>query len=95
MVAVQALADGWTKYTPVPGLPMLRELISEKFKHENGLSYTPAQIVVSNGAKQAISNLAQAMLDPGDELLIFTPYWVSYADIISWREVSWFLFRQV
>jgi len=80
--AVQALADGYTKYTPVPGLPLIREAISTKFKRDNNLDYSPAQIVVSNGAKQSISNLAQAMLDPGDEVIIFAPYWVSYADIV-------------
>ncbi|MBT8221140.1 MAG: pyridoxal phosphate-dependent aminotransferase [Bacteroidia bacterium] len=81
--AIKALNDGWTKYTPVPGLPVLREAISQKFERENGLEYAPSQIVVSNGAKQSISNIAQAMLNPGDEVIIFTPYWVSYSDIVK------------
>lgn len=84
--AKQALDDGYTKYTPVPGLPVIREAISKKFKRDNNLDYSPAQIVVSNGAKQSISNLAQALLNPGDEVIIFAPYWVSYSDIVKLAE---------
>jgi len=79
--ATEALKDGYTKYTPVPGLLELRKAICEKFERENGLTYSPSQIVVSNGAKQTISNLAMALLNPGDEVILFTPYWVSYFDI--------------
>ncbi|MCL4162460.1 UNVERIFIED_CONTAM: hypothetical protein GTU68_018194, partial [Idotea baltica] len=79
--ACQALKDGYTKYTPVPGLLELREAICQKLKNENGLDYQPSQIVVSNGAKQTISNLAMALLNPGDEVILLTPYWVSYYDI--------------
>lgn len=81
--AYQALKDGYTKYTPVPGLPELTKAISEKFKRDNGLEYKPEQIVVSNGAKQTIYNLCQALLDPGDEVVIFAPYWVSYWEIVK------------
>ncbi len=80
--AKQALDDGYTKYTPVSGLPELREAICAKFKRDNNLIYQPENIVVSNGAKQSISNLCNALLDPGDEVIIFTPYWVSYFDIV-------------
>lgn len=81
--AYQALKDGYTKYTPVPGLPELTKAISEKFKRDNGLEYKPEQIVVSNGAKQTIYNLCQALLDPGDEVVVFAPYWVSYWEIVK------------
>ena len=80
--AKKALDAGYTKYTPVPGLPELKEAIVEKFRRENQLEFTPAQIVVSNGAKQSIANLALALLDEGDEVILFTPYWVSYIEII-------------
>lgn len=81
--AYQALQDGYTKYTPVPGLPELTKAVSEKFKRDNGLDYKPEQIVVSNGAKQSIYNLCQALLDPGDEVVVFAPYWVSYWEIVK------------
>ncbi|MCL4106688.1 UNVERIFIED_CONTAM: hypothetical protein GTU68_048132 [Idotea baltica] len=78
-----ALDEGYTKYTPVPGLLELRKAIVSKFKRENNLIFTPNQIVVSNGAKQCIYNLCMSLLNPGDEVLIFTPYWVSYSDIVK------------
>jgi len=78
-----ALDEGYTKYTPVPGLVELRQAISEKFKRDNNLSYNINQIVVSNGAKQSIANICLALLDPGDEVIIFTPYWVSYFEIVK------------
>ena len=81
--AYQALQDGYTKYTPVSGLPELTKAISEKFKRDNNLEYKPDQIVVSNGAKQSIYNLCQAMLNDGDEAVVFAPYWVSYWEIIK------------
>ena len=81
--ASQALKDGYTKYTPVPGLMELREAICKKFKRDNDLDFTPEQIVVSNGAKQCISNLCNALLDPEDEAIIFAPFWVSYKDIVE------------
>ncbi|MEM9837036.1 MAG: pyridoxal phosphate-dependent aminotransferase [Bacteroidota bacterium] len=81
--AKAALDAGQTKYTPVPGTPALRQAISDKFKRENNLDYAPSQIVVSTGAKQSIANLAWALLDEGDEVVILAPYWVSYSDIVS------------
>ncbi|MEL7159771.1 MAG: pyridoxal phosphate-dependent aminotransferase [Bacteroidota bacterium] len=81
--AKAALDAGHTKYTPVPGIPELRQAISDKFKRENDLDYAPAQIVVSTGAKQSIANVAQALLDPGDEVVILAPYWVSYSAIVK------------
>ncbi len=81
--AYQALKEGYTKYTPVPGLPELTKAISEKFRRDNHLDYKPEQIVVSNGAKQSIYNICQALLDPGDEVVLFAPYWVSYWEIIK------------
>ena len=81
--AKQALDEGYTKYTPVPGLLELREAIQTKFKRDNDLDYAPNQIVVSNGAKQSIANLALALLDDGDEFIILAPYWVSYDAIVK------------
>ena len=81
--AKQALDEGYTKYTPVNGLLELREAIVRKFSRENGLYYTPNQIVVSNGAKQSVYNLCLALLDPGDEVILPAPYWVSYYEIIK------------
>ncbi|MCB9081343.1 MAG: pyridoxal phosphate-dependent aminotransferase [Lewinellaceae bacterium] len=81
--AKQALDEGFTKYTPVPGIPELREAISTKFKRDNGLDYSPAQIVVSNGAKQSLANIFLSILDEGDEVLVLAPYWVSYSEIIK------------
>jgi len=81
--AVQALDDGFTKYTATAGTPELRAAICEKLKADNGLSYTPEQVVVGNGAKQCLYNLFQALLDDGDEVIIFTPAWVSYPDMVA------------
>lgn len=81
--AVKALADGHTKYTAVAGNLDLREAICAKLKRENGLEYKPNQIVVSNGAKQDIASLCMAMLNEDDEVIILSPYWVSYSDIVK------------
>ncbi|HZV71730.1 MAG TPA: pyridoxal phosphate-dependent aminotransferase [Saprospiraceae bacterium] len=81
--AKKALDEGFTKYTPVNGLLELREAIVRKLSRENGLQYTANQIVVSNGAKQSVYNLCAALLDPGDEVIIPAPYWVSYYEIIK------------
>ena len=81
--AKKALDEGYTKYTPVPGLVELRKAIQEKFKRDNGLEYGLDQIVVSNGAKQSIANLCMSMLDEGDEVAILAPYWVSYSAIVK------------
>ena len=76
--AKRALDAGYTKYTPVNGLPELREAICRKFARDNGLDYAPEEIVVSNGAKQSIANLCLSLLDPGDEAIVLAPDWVSY-----------------
>jgi len=81
--AKKALDDGYTHYTPVPGLMELRKAICNKLKRDNELSYDPSQIVVSNGAKQTIYNICQALINPGDEVIIFAPYWVSYEAIVK------------
>jgi len=76
--AEHAMAEGFTKYTPPAGLPALRQAIADKLHRENGLDYTPEQIIVSCGAKQALYNVAMVLIDPGDEILIPGPYWVTY-----------------
>jgi len=81
--AITAIQEGFTKYTPVDGIPELKDAIIAKFATDNQLEYTPEQILVSCGAKQSIYNVAQALLDPGDEVIIPTPYWVSYPDIVA------------
>jgi len=81
--AKRALDDGFTKYTPVPGLIELRQAIVTKFKRDNNLEFTPNNIVVSNGAKQSIFNIFMALLDEGDEVIVLAPYWVSYSEIIK------------
>ncbi|MDR2222078.1 MAG: pyridoxal phosphate-dependent aminotransferase [Flavobacteriaceae bacterium] len=81
--AIQAIKDNYSKYPPVEGYAELREAISKKFKRDNNLDYTPNQIVVSTGAKQALYNVAQVMINEGDEVVIPAPYWVSYAEIVK------------
>ncbi|MEM9831953.1 MAG: pyridoxal phosphate-dependent aminotransferase [Bacteroidota bacterium] len=73
-------------YSPVPGYLDLRQAIAEKLQRDNGLSYTPNQIVVSTGAKQSIANVFMCLLNPGDEVVVYSPYWVSYAEIIKVAE---------
>ena len=80
--AIKAIEDGFTKYTPVGGTDELKEAIMAKLKRDNGFEYKRTQIVVSCGAKHTLYNLAQALLDPGDEVIIPSPYWVSYPDIV-------------
>jgi aspartate aminotransferase len=80
--AKKAIDEGFTFYTPISGFADLRKAISEKFKKENHLDYTPDQIVVSTGAKQSIANAVLCLVNPGDEVLVPTPYWVSYSQII-------------
>jgi aspartate aminotransferase len=79
--AIAAIKDGFTKYTAVDGTPELKRAIAAKFQRENGFEYGPEQILVSCGGKQSFYNLAQAIVDPGDEVVIPTPYWVSYPDM--------------
>lgn len=84
--AIRALKDGFTKYTPVDGVPELKQAIVDKFARENKLEYKTNEIIVSCGAKQAIYNLCQALLNPGDEAIVPSPYWVSYPDIVILAE---------
>src|ERR1041384_229598 len=79
--AIDAIKRGETKYTAVEGIPELRAAIAGKFKRENGLDYTPAQCFVSPGGKMIIYNALLATLNPGDEVIVIAPYWVSYPDI--------------
>jgi aspartate aminotransferase len=81
--AIQAIEDGFTKYTPSAGIPDLKAAIVEKLQRENGLSYKPEQIVVSCGAKHSVYNAMQVLLDPGDEVILFAPFWMTYADQIE------------
>lgn len=81
--AKDALDKGLTRYTPAAGLMELRQAICDKLQKDNGISYAPAQIVVSNGAKHALYNTFQAILEPGDEVLIPSPYWVSYPEMVK------------
>lgn len=81
--AIKAMEDGNTKYTSVNGILQLREAICKKFKDDNGLEYNTSQIVVSTGAKQSLANTFLAILNPGDEVIVSTPYWVSYPELIK------------
>ena len=84
--AKQALDDGYTFYTPVPGIPELRQAICDKLKRDNGLAFQAAQIVVSTGAKQALANAVLSLVNPGDEVIVFAPYWVSYLEMVKLAE---------
>ncbi|RZA00511.1 MAG: pyridoxal phosphate-dependent aminotransferase [Sphingobacteriaceae bacterium] len=84
--AKQAMDDNFTYYTPVAGYPELRKAIAAKLKNENGLDYDISQIVVSTGAKQAIANAVLCLVNPGDEVIIPTPYWVSYSEVVKLAE---------
>lgn len=81
--AIAAIERGETKYTPVSGIPELRQAISAKFKRENGLDYKPEQIIVGTGGKQILFNAFMATLNPGDEVIIPAPYWVSYPEMVA------------
>ena len=80
--AIKAINDGFTKYTQVDGIPELKQVIINKFKDDNGFDYQLNQILVSCGGKQSFFNLAQALINPGDEVIIPAPYWVSYPDMV-------------
>ena len=84
--AKQALDDGFTFYTPVPGYLDFRQAICDKLLRDNHLDYQPTNIVVSTGAKQSLTNAVLALVNPGDEVVIFSPYWVSYAAIVELAE---------
>ncbi len=81
--AVKAIMEGKTRYTPAAGTLPLRKAVCEKFLKENGLSYEPSQIVVSNGAKHSLVNVFMAICNPGDEVIIPAPYWVSYPEMVK------------
>jgi aspartate aminotransferase len=81
--AVEALESGWTKYTPAGGLPSLKAAIRARLAQDNGLSYDDAQVIVTVGAKHALFNIFQVLLDPGDEVVIPAPYWVTYPDQVE------------
>lgn len=81
--AIDAIRKGYGKYTPVAGIPKLREAICHKLEKDNGVKYTPDQIVVSNGAKHSLYNSLAAICNPGDEVIISVPYWVSYPELIK------------
>ena len=84
--AIQAVNDNYNSYTPVDGYVELKDAIITKFKRDNNLTYDRSQIVVSTGAKQSLYNVAQVCLNPGDEVLLPCPYWVSYSDIVKLAE---------
>lgn len=84
--AIQAIADNYSFYTPVPGYMTLRRAISAKLKEENGVDYAPEQIVIGNGAKQELCNVILATINPGDEVIIPTPAWVSYVEMVKLAE---------
>lgn len=84
--AKKAVDDNFSRYSPVPGYPALRDAIVAKLKKENGLDYTPAQILCSNGAKQSVCNVLMALIGPGDEVIIPAPYWVSYPEMVKLAE---------
>ena len=84
--AKKAIDDGFTFYTPIAGYADLREAISKKFKQDNNLDFLPNQVVVSTGAKQSIANVVLSLVDPGDEVIIPIPYWVSYIEIVKLAE---------
>lgn len=84
--AKNAINNNQTHYTPVSGVPELRKAISEKLKRDNGLDYDSEQIVVSNGAKQSIANIIFCLINPGDEVIIPSPYWVSYPEFVNIAE---------
>ncbi len=80
--AIEAINEGWTTYTPVPGYPSLKKAIVKKLCEENGVDYLPSQILVSSGAKQSVCNAIMALVDKGDEVIIPAPYWVSYPQMV-------------
>ena len=84
--AIKAVQDNWTRYSPVPGYPDLKKAIAAKLRNENGLDYLPSQILCSNGAKQSVCNAIMALVNPGDEVIIPAPYWVSYPQMVLLAE---------
>lgn len=84
--AIKAVEDNWSRYSPVPGYPELKNAIVNKLKNENGLDYAPSQILCSNGAKQSVCNAIMALVNAGDEVIIPAPYWVSYPQMVLLAE---------
>ena len=84
--AIKAVEENWSRYSPVPGYPSLKQAIVEKLRKENGLEYKPSQIVCSNGAKQSVCNSIMAIVNAGDEVIIPAPYWVSYPQMVLLAE---------
>ena len=84
--AIQAVEDNWSRYSPVPGYPSLKQAIVNKLKNENDLDYAPSQILCSNGAKQSVCNTIMALVNAGDEVIIPAPYWVSYPQMVLLAE---------
>ena len=84
--AIKAVEDNWSRYSPVPGYPELKQAIVNKLKNENGLDYAPSQILCSNGAKQSVCNAIMALVNAGDEVIIPAPYWVSYPQMVLLAE---------
>lgn len=80
---IQAIRDNFTKYTPTPGIPELRQAVCRRLKEDCGLDYTPANIVAANGAKQALYAALRALLDPEDEVIVPAPYWVTYRELVA------------
>ncbi len=81
--AIKAIQEGFTKYTPESGTPELKEAISRKFKKDNNLDYAAEQVIVSCGAKHSIYNTLQAIINPKDEVIIISPYWLSYPAMVN------------
>lgn len=86
--AVKALQDGFTKYTPSSGIPDLRQAVADKFKRDNGLAYKPSQIIISCGGKHSCCNVILATCNPGDEVIIPAPYWLSYPEMVRLAEAK-------
>ena len=84
--AIQAVQDNWSRYSPVPGYPSLKQAIVDKLRKENDLEYQPSQILCSNGAKQSVCNAIMALVNAGDEVIIPAPYWVSYPQMVLLAE---------
>src|SRR5690606_22986921 len=81
--AKDAIDKGFHSYTPVAGIPELRKAIAEKFKRDNGIAWGPENVIVSTGAKHSLANVLQVLVNPGDEVVILAPYWVSYSEMVN------------
>ena len=84
--AIKAVEENWSRYSPVPGYPSLKQAIADKLQRENNLTYAPSQILCSNGAKQSVCNAIMALVNAGDEVIIPAPYWVSYPQMVLLAE---------